>query len=86
MHNIDIEYENINQQSTGSHDFLEGSRVVEIPFDRYIIKVRLSQSNEFLSIIGVIVNKEFLSQSQKLSKLSSSGYHDLEDYYQEEKE
>jgi hypothetical protein len=86
MHNINIDYGELKKQGTGSHDLLGDSRIVEITFDKYIIKIRLSPTNEFLGIEEVIVNKKFLSYSQHFTALSSSGYHDVEDYYQEEKD
>lgn len=86
MHTIDIDYEELKKQGTGSHDLLADSRIVEVPFDKYTIKVRLSPTNEFLGIEEVKVNKEFLSYSQQLTILKSQGYHDVEDYYQAEEE
>lgn len=84
VHIINIDYEELKKQGTGSHDLLADSRIVDVPFDKYIIKIRLSSTNEFLGIEEVKVNKEFLSYSQQLTALSSQGYHDVEEYYQEE--
>lgn len=83
---VNIEYQELRNQGTGSHDLQADSKIVEVPFDKYIIKIRLSPKNEFLGIEEVIVNKDFLSFSQKYSVLSASGYHDVDDYYQEEEE
>jgi hypothetical protein len=86
MDKINIEYRELKNQGTGSHDLQVDSRTIEVPFDKYLIKIRLSSKNEFLGIEEVVVNKEFLSYSQQFSILSSSGYHDVDDYYQEEEE
>ena len=86
MNNINIDYEELKNQGTGSHTMPRELKIVEIPFDKYIIKIKLSPENEFLGIQGVMVNKEFLSYSQKIAALSASGYHDVEEYYREEKE
>jgi hypothetical protein len=73
-------------EGTGSNDFLAHSRIIELPFDKYLIKIRVSDTNELLSIEEVHVNKEFLSQSQMLSRVSRQGYHDVDEYYKDEEE
>lgn len=82
----DIFYGEIKTQVTGSRDFLANTKVVDIPFDKYIIKIRLSDSNEFVGIEEVNVNKDFFNHAQRILKLSTSGYLDIEQYYLEEEE
>lgn len=86
MQKIDINYEEFKKQGTGSHDRLGEFKVVEIPFDKFLVKIRLSSTDVFLGIEEIVVNKDFLSYSQQFTALSASGYHDVEDYYLEEKE
>ncbi|GAI43482.1 unnamed protein product, partial [marine sediment metagenome] len=51
------------------------------PFDKYLITIKLSPSNEFIGIVEIKVNKDFLSYKQKLPP---KGFHDVEEFYKEE--
>ena len=74
-----IDYDDLKNQGTGSHDVQEAYKFILYPFGRYEIIVKLTSDNEFLGIVGLRVNKSFLNYKQKMSK----GYHDVEELYQE---
>ena len=52
---------------------------VLVRFDRYEITVRLGPSNEFLGIMQVAVQKDFLSQAQRISADDTLNASDLYD-------
>jgi len=72
-------YENLKNEGTGREESEEYIEKV-YPFDKYEITVRLSPTNEFIGIVEVKVNKDFLSYKQKST---SKGSHDVEKYYRE---
>lgn len=72
-------YENLKNEGTG-REVSEEYKERVYPFDKYEIKVRLSPTNEFIGIVEVKVNKDFLSYKQKST---SKGFHDVEEYYRE---
>ncbi len=74
------DYTTFTQDSTGKTRKEEDYKVISYPFDKYEIKVKVSPSNEFLGIVEVGVNKDFLSQKQKISL---KGYHDVDQFYVE---
>jgi hypothetical protein len=61
---------------TGSD--LRVTRVIQVPFERYVITVRVGPSGEFIDILEVAVKKDFLSPEQKMHSI---GYHDVADLY-----
>lgn len=69
------------EQGTGS----TGPDPTEIayPFGRYLIKVALGPGGKFLRIVEVTVRKDLRSVQQRIS---STGYHDVSDLYQDEDE
>jgi len=76
---LDFDYRVLKKKGTGglvSEEFKE----IVYPFGKYEIKVRLSLNNEFRGITEVKINKEFLSFKQKIS---SKGFHDVEEFYKE---
>lgn len=73
-------YDSFIKQATGSLSKGEEYRIISYPFDKYEIKVKISSSNEFLGIVEVGVNKDFVSQKQKMS---IKGYHDVDQFYVE---
>jgi len=73
-------YDSFIKQATGSLSKGEEYRIVSYTFDKYVIKVKVSLSNEFLGIAEVGVNKDFISQKQKISL---KGYHDVDKFYVE---
>lgn len=79
----DYDYSNLKNQGTGSHKLPEESeeyKIITYPFDKYQVKIKLTQDNEFVEIIEIKINKEFLSYKQKISSL---GYHDVDEFYRE---
>ena len=73
-------YEQLISQATGSHDRPEDCKIVVYPFGKYQIKLKLTQANEFVEIVEVGINKDFLSYRQRMASPSSS---DVNEYYRE---
>ena len=73
-------YDSFTKQATGSLNKGEEYKIISYTFDMYEIKVKVSPRNEFLGIVEVEVNKDFLSYKQKLSRQS---YLDVSKYYRE---
>ncbi len=73
-------YDNLKKQGTGSHERVDDYKIILYPFDKYQIKIKLTPSNEFIGIVEVKVNKEFLSHKQKIT---SQGFLDVEEFYRE---
>ena len=63
---------------TGEH--IEHYKTIIYPFDRYEINVQLGPNNEFIGVIGVKLNKDFIAYEKKRMPL---GYHDVDDLYNE---
>lgn len=75
-----LDYYIIKNQGTGSHDLADNFKEIIYPFDKYQIKIKLTNANEFIEIMEVKVNKEFLSYKQKLT---SQGFIDVNEDYPE---
>jgi hypothetical protein len=77
-----MEYENIiiKEPSTGSHGDTKDYKIVICPFDQYEVLIKLTLSNEFLGIVEIKVNKDFLSYQQRIA---SQGHIDVNDEYPE---
>ena len=71
------------KEGTGSPSTPSEYKDIIYAFDKYEIKVRLTPNNEFIGIVEVKVNKDFLSYKQKVT---SKGFHDVEEFYREESE
>ena len=56
-------------------------RIISYPFDRYEIKIKVTPNNEFIEIVEVGINKDFLTQKQKIGL---QGFHDVEKFYVEQ--
>ena len=67
-------------QRTGSHDITKDYRTIVYPFGKYEITIKLSPNNEFMGILEVKVNKDFLSYKHKMV---SKGFHDVDEFYKE---
>jgi len=76
MHKED--YEELKDKGTGSHSEVTDYKIVVFPFDKYQIKIKLKPNNEFLEVIEVKINKEFLSHKQKITH---ADFHDVEEFY-----
>jgi hypothetical protein len=71
-------YSDFTSQATGSVG--EDYKIISYPFDKYVIKVRVSLRNEFVGIVEVKVNKDFLSHKQKIGIQT---HLDVDEYYRE---
>jgi hypothetical protein len=76
----DYDYDNLKNQGTGIHERFYDYKIILYPFDKYQIKIKLTHSNEFIGIVEVKVNKEFLSHKQKIT---SQGFLNVEEFYRE---
>jgi len=74
------DYDKIKEQGTGIHGEISDYKIITFPFDKYEISVKLTATNEFLEIVEVKINKDFLSHKQKII---SQGYHDVTEFYKE---
>ena len=76
----EYDYDELKNQGTGTHDEPNDHKIIVYPFDKYQIKVKLTPANEFIGIIEVKINKEFLSHKQKITR---QGFHDVDEFYRE---
>ena len=76
---LDFDYRVLRKKGTGD-SVSEQFKEIVYPFGKYEIKVRLSPNNEFRGITEVKVTRDFLSYKQKIS---SKGFHDVEEFYKE---
>ena len=68
-----------NKEFTGTGQHERGqNKVITYPFGKYEIKVELDESNRFLAVIEVKVNKDFMLMEQRLRNRCS---HEVDDYY-----
>ena len=72
------DYKILKNYGTGSHASLGQTKIVSYPFGRYRIKVELTPSNEFLGIVEVAVEKDFIAHKKKMMP---KGVHDVEEFY-----
>lgn len=71
----------IKELGTESKKLSKRIKIIEYPFERYIIKVGLSLENEFLGITEVKINKDFRSIENRLRNVR---VHNLEEFNIEE--
>jgi hypothetical protein len=76
----DNNYSDTRDLGTGSHCEFKEYKIKTYPFDKYEIKIKLTPNNEFIEVLEVKINKDFLSHKQKIL---SQGFHDVEKFYQE---
>jgi hypothetical protein len=77
----EYDYGSFTKEATGGIGEGEDYKIISCPFGKYEVKVKLSRSNEFIEIVEVGINKDFLTQRQKISL---HGFHDVERFYVEE--
>ena len=74
-------YNDFTSQGTGNPDNAGHYKIISCSFDKYEIKIKLTLNNEFVEIVEVGINKDFLTQKQKIS---IQGFHDVEKFYIEQ--
>jgi hypothetical protein len=67
-------------QGTGSRFTPKDYKIIVYPFNKYEITMKLSLNNEFIEILEVKINKDFLTYKQKMI---SKGFHDIDKFYRE---
>lgn len=75
------DYEAFVEEATGSLAEVKKYKIISYPFDRYDVKVKVTPNNEFVEIVEIALNKNFLTQKQKISL---KGFHDVEKFYIEQ--
>lgn len=73
-------YDSFVGQATGNLGGIKDHRIISYPFGRYDIKIKVTPNNEFVEIVEVAINKDFLTHKQKISL---QGFHDVEKFYVE---
>lgn len=73
-------YSDFTRQATGSVGEGEDYKIISYPFDKYEIKIKVSPRNEFIEIMEVKVNKDFLSHKQRIGIQT---HLDVDEYYRE---
>ncbi len=62
-------------------DLAPGSyRLINCPVGKYMVKVIVSATNEFLGIAEVAVNADFRSYEQRAARI---GVHEVDEFYRE---
>lgn len=72
--------EYFGEEATGSEENIKKVKEIRVPFDKYIVKVGLSPTNEFLGITEIEINKDFRSEREKMK---SKPFYDVDEYYEE---
>lgn len=80
---MDISKDNLQTKKelndvTGSIEDQLDYKIVSVKIDKYEIKVKLSPNNEFIEIVELKIDKDFINDEKKRA---STGYHDVEKYY-----
>ncbi|MGD0781026.1 MAG: hypothetical protein ABR954_09680 [Dehalococcoidales bacterium] len=79
--NVDkYDYTTFTQDATGKTGKMEDYKIISYPFGKYEIKIKVTNNNEFIGIVELGVNKDFLSQEQKIGL---KGSHDVDEFYKE---
>lgn len=78
--NVENYFKQIINQGTGGHGKGDEYKIIDYPFGKYQIKIKLTLNNEFVDILEVKINKEFLSHKQKITP---QGFHDVDKFYKE---
>jgi hypothetical protein len=74
------DYTTFTQDATGKTGKTGDYKIISFPFGKYEIKVKVASNNEFVGIVEVSVNKDFISLEQKIGL---EGSHDVDKFYKE---
>lgn len=70
------------ESDTGATDEpMQAFRILTIPFDRYTVKVRVGDGDEFIDIVEVAVSKDYRTIQQRIA---STGFHDVAEFYRDD--
>ena len=72
------DYDKLKKQGTVSQGKIKDDKIIVFPFGKYQIKIKLTPTNEFIEVVEVKINKEFLSHKQKIA---SRRHTDVDEYY-----
>ncbi|MFX0102783.1 MAG: hypothetical protein ACFFCS_24660 [Candidatus Hodarchaeota archaeon] len=73
-----------NPSGTGYENLIANTKVIEYPFDKYILKIELSEKNEFLRVLEIKINKDFRTIKEKI--LHSDDFDAMQYYLDEQLE
>lgn len=62
----EFNYRETSSTETGSHESTENYKIIDYSFDKYIIKLKLTENNTFIDVLEIAINKDFLTQKQKM--------------------
>ena len=79
-YNEKLFFESLISRGTGSGDIEKIGKTLDYKFGKYIIKIALSDNNEFRGITELKINKDFLEFKKKSTP---KGFHDVEEFYKE---
>ena len=75
------ETSDIEKSATGVIDITKRKKIIEYPFSPYIVKIVLTEDNEFLGIKEIKVDKDFQRLENKLRNIK---VHNIEEFNIEE--
>jgi len=81
LESTQYDYDSFTSKGTGSLGEIRDYRIISCLFGRYEIKIKVTPNNEFIEIVEVGINKDFLTQKQKISL---QGFHDVDKFYVEQ--
>ncbi|MFW9968740.1 MAG: hypothetical protein ACFFDF_00980 [Candidatus Odinarchaeota archaeon] len=68
------------EETTGTEENIKEIKEIKVPFEKYIVTVGLSPTNEFLGITEIEIIEDFRSEREKIK---SKPFYDVDEYYEE---
>lgn len=75
------DYDDLTSQGTGSLGGISDYQIVSYLLGSYEIKIKLTPTNEFIEVVEVGINRDFLTHEQKVGL---RGFHDVDKFYIEQ--
>jgi hypothetical protein len=66
--------------ATGSAANLLDFKIIKYPFGKYEVTLKLLPNNEFLDVLEIRINKDFMSSTKEAQP---KGFHDVDEFYPE---
>lgn len=67
-------------EMTGSFDLDQNIRLIDYAFGPFQVKIRVNESNQFLGITEISINKQFVNP---ITIANKKGFEEIEEYYKE---
>jgi len=77
LDNIDYGVANSRNNGTGNLDEIEHDNIIFYPFNKYVVKIKLTKDDKFIEILEIKLNKQFYDHLKNITP----SYHDVDDYY-----